>query len=161
MKAYLSLFLMGIMCLSDFQVSAFEACTCTPGPRGPQGPPGNNGAPGVIGATGATGATGTPGANKVSTPCPTTITFASILMPPLGSDSGTGNGFTYTATTTQVVVTFTNPINYTVVASPRLLFNEPVTYPVANIERTAVGVVTINLSSAVGFVTFAALACNS
>lgn len=149
-----------LLFLTPFQAKVMASCTCIPGPRGPQQPgqdglPGDPGPPGIPGIQGPQGPSGA----KVFTSCPPAqLVFGNILLPPLGPTTGTGKGFSYTATSTQVTITFDNPLNYTVVALPNLLISTPFAFSTANVSRSGSDVI-IDLSSTPDFLMFIAMAC--
>lgn len=162
MKALLFASFLCLFFLTPLQSQAFDSCTCIPGPQGPtgQGGDGPTGPTGPTGATGPTGPIGSTGPSAVFTPCPTLLLFGTITLPPTGPDSGLGNGFSYTATSSQVVITFDTPLNYTVVALPLIFFGSPLAFPVANITARTANSVTIDLSQSTDALMFIAMACN-
>lgn len=141
--------------------AAFEARKCCPGPQGPAGAPGlpgPPGAPGAPGVAGPQGPIGLPGEQSLITPCILNWVGSVIELPPLGPPSGTGVGFTYTATSQQLVVNFTTSLTYTVVASS---VNSPVGQATITIERTGPSQVTINSDVPVILIDFDSFACTA
>jgi len=155
--------------LRAFDCADFETCKCVPGRQGPPGGPGIPGVPGPDGATGAqgpAGPTGDPGPpiTGINLPCAMKLEFNTLLLPPLGPTSGVfPNFFSYTAAPdgSQVVITFFNPLDYTIVAVPGDTVSS-INPGTVTLERTAPNVVTFNLDPP-GALTleFIAMACFS
>ena len=83
----------------DFEDIHASCKHCPPGPRGPDGPTG------PTGATGPTGPTGPAGTNNTEPSCDGFMFVQGrIELPPTGPASGSGPGYTYTATAQQVSI---------------------------------------------------------
>ena len=101
---------------------------CCPAPSGPPGLPGPDGAPGVDGPAGPTGPIGPAGApgldgiQNTSTPgCITFMIAGRIPVPLSGTTTGSGPGYSYTATPTTISID-TFGVNYVwgvIAESPR------------------------------------------
>lgn len=142
-------------------LNAYETSKAVPGHQGPPGPPGPNGSQGVDGPQGppgVTGPTGATGAQKVSTACFTNIINNIIVVPASGSDSGSFPGFSYIATPTQIQITFTAPLTYTVMATPFIGFFDPFNQVTLDLDYSG-STLLINIYDPVRAVYFLAMAC--
>lgn len=145
--------------------------TGAPGPTGPTGPGGASGATGPTGFTGPAGANGITGPTGPTGPVGTSTTIQTnvgaceyyvvrqtIVLPPLGSPSGTFPDFSYTATTNQIVITFTTlpATPYTIVATA---FNDIPSFPAITIERSGTDAIINILNGSTTFVDMFAIQC--